>query len=117
MKRALLVLVIGPVLSSCGAATTAAGPTTPPSYKASVLADHPVAYWRLDEATGTVMADATGNGHDGVYAGAFSLGQPGALASDDDLAVGFDPAGGAATVASSPSFQVNKVSIEIWINK
>ena len=117
MKRALLVLVIGPVLSSCGAATTAAGPTTPPSYKASVLADHPVAYWRLDEATGTVMADATGNGHDGIYAGAFTLGQPGALASDDDSAVGFDPAGGAATVASSPSFQVNRVSIEIWINK
>src|SRR5213592_584293 len=117
MKRALLLLVIGPVLSSCGAATTAAGPTTPPSYKASVLADHPVAYWRLDEATGTVMVDASGNGNDGAYAGAVTLGQPGALASDGDTAAGVGPAGGTASVASTPSLQVNPVTIEIWINK
>jgi len=116
MKRALLLPVIGVVLSGCGAATTAATPTASPSYKASVLADHPVAYWRLDEATGTVMADASGNGNDGTYAGAFTLGRPGALARDDDSAVGFDPAG-AAMVSSSASFQVNTVSIEIWINK
>ena len=117
MRWALLLLLVGAVLSGCGGASTAASPTTPPSYRASVLADHPVAYWRLDEETGTVMVDTSGNGNDGAYAGAVTLGQPGALASDGDTAVGFGPAGGAASVASTPSLQVNPVTIEIWINK
>src|SRR5213593_2714324 len=113
MRRALVLLVIGAALSGCGGASTAATPTTPPSYRASVLADHPVAYWRLNEATGAVMADASGNGNDGTYAGAVTLGQPGALTSDGDTAVGFNPTGGAASVASTTSLQVNPVTIEI----
>ena len=117
MRRALFLLPIGVALSACGAVTTAATPTPPPSYRASVLADHPVAYWRLDEETGTVMADASGNGNDGAYAGAVTLGQPGALAHDSDTAAGVGPAGGAASVVSTPSLQVNPVTIEIWINK
>jgi concanavalin A-like lectin/glucanase superfamily protein len=117
MRKALLLLLIGAALSGCGAASTAATPTTPPSYRASVLADHPVAYWRLNEATGAVMVDASGNGNDGTYAGAVTLGQPGALTSDGDTAVGFNPTGGAASVASTTSLQVNPVTIEIWINK
>src|SRR2546422_5200417 len=101
MRRALL-LVIGTALSACGGASTAASPTTPPSYRASVLADHPVAYWRLDEETGTVMVDASGNGNDGAYAGAVTLGQPGALASDGGTAVGVGPGGGAASAPRTP---------------
>src|SRR2546430_6231874 len=88
MRGALLLLVIGAALSGCGGASIAATPTPPPSYRASVLADHPVAYWRLDEETGTVMVDASRNGNDGAYAGAVTLGQPGALASDGDTAAG-----------------------------
>src|SRR5438128_7531980 len=114
MRRTLL-LVIGAALSGCGGASTAATPTTAPSYRASVLADHPVAYWRLDEETGTVLVDASGNGNDGTYAGAVTLGQPGALASDSDTAAGVGPAGGAASVASTPSLQGNPVTLEIWI--
>ena len=117
MRGALLLLVIGAALSGCGGASTGGTPTTPPSYRASVLADHPVAYWRLDEETGTVMVDASRNGNDGAYAGAVALGQPGALASDGDTAAGVGPAGGTASVASTPSLQVNPVTIEIWINK
>src|SRR5437763_16897142 len=117
MRKALLLLLIGAALSGCGVPSTAATPTAPPSYRASVLADHPVAYWRLSEATGAVMADASGNGNDGAYAGTVTLGEPGALASQGDSAVGFDPTGGAARVASPTSLQVNWVRIEIWINK
>lgn len=32
-----------------------------------ILADSPVAYWRLDEQTGDVMVDSSGNKHDGTY--------------------------------------------------
>src|SRR5438445_615549 len=87
MRKALLLLLIGAALSGCGVPSTAATPTAPPSYRASVLADHPVAYWRLSEATGAVMADASGNGNDGTYAGAVTRGQPGALASEGNTAV------------------------------
>src|SRR2546422_11078822 len=110
MRRALLLLVIGAALSGCGGASTAATTTPPPSYRASVLADHPVAYWRLDEETGTGLVDASGNGNDGTYAGAVSLGQPGALASDGDTAVGVGPAG-PAPGASAPSLQGNPGTI------
>src|SRR2546427_13175021 len=103
MRRALLLLVIGAALSGCGGASTGATPTTPPSYRASVLADHPVAYWRLDEETGTVMVDASGNGNDGAYAGAVTLGQPGALASDGGTAGGVGPGGGAGSRRRSPT--------------
>jgi hypothetical protein len=37
------------------------------TYPATILADHPVAYWRLEEANGaTTVADSTGNGNDGI---------------------------------------------------
>src|SRR5438876_10051446 len=107
MRKALLLLLMGAALSGCGVPSTAATPTSPPSYRASVLADHPVAYWRLNETTGAVMADVSGNGNDGAYAGAVTVAQPGALASDADTAVGFDPTSGAASVPSTASLQVN----------
>src|SRR5207237_786159 len=44
MRKALLLLLIGAALSGCGVPSTAATPTAPPSYRASVLADHPIAY-------------------------------------------------------------------------
>src|SRR3989442_12331717 len=117
MRWALLLLFVGAVLSGCGGASTAASPTTPPSYRASVLADHPVAYWRLDEETGTVMVDASGNGNDGAYAGAVTLGQPGALASDGGTAGRFWPGGGAARGARKPRLQVEPVTVGNWSNK
>jgi len=51
-------------------------------YRATVLADTPLAYWRLGETTGTVAHDETGNGHDGTYIGGYTLGQTGALTGD-----------------------------------
>lgn len=36
-------------------------------YESVVLADAPRFYWRLDEATGRVAADVSGNKHDGIY--------------------------------------------------
>src|SRR5438132_14169131 len=98
MRKTLLLVLIGAALSGCGVPSTAATPTAPPSYQASVLADHPVAYWRLSEATGAVMADASGNGDDRAYAGAVTLCPPGALAPDGDTAHVFDPTASAATV-------------------
>ncbi len=40
---------------------------TPSLTAATVLADQPIAYWRLGDTSGTTAVDATGNGYDGTY--------------------------------------------------
>jgi hypothetical protein len=102
-------------MSGCGGSTTAAA-TVSRTYSATVLADHPVAYWRMDETTGNTMADATSNANNGRYVGIYTLGQPGAIAGAS-AAVAFDGQSGAASVLSSAGLQVNTVTIEAWIKK
>jgi PKD repeat protein len=46
------------------------------AYGLAVTAQSPDLYWRLDETSGTIAADSSGNGRDGVYAGTFTLNQP-----------------------------------------
>lgn len=79
-----------------------------------MLADHPVAYWRMDETTGSTMADASNNANNGHYTGTYTLGEQGPLVGS---AVAFDGQSGAASVMNSPSLQVNMVTIEIWLKK
>ncbi len=51
----------------------------PASYPELVLADRPLGYWKLDETTGTIAHDSSGNGHDGVVDGAVSWNAPRAV--------------------------------------
>ena len=61
------------------------------SYSATVLADSPVGYWRLGDASGTSAIDSSGNSITGTYTvatnGSFTLGTTGLLAGDSDTAV------------------------------
>ena len=57
-------------------------------YDAWVLANSPIAYYRMDEASGTVLADASGNGHDLNTFGGPTLNQTGPLSGMK--AVAFD---------------------------
>jgi Concanavalin A-like lectin/glucanases superfamily len=54
-------------------------PTPGPNYDATVLASSPYAYYRLDETSGTVAVDSSGNGRNGTYQGTsgthYQLGQ------------------------------------------
>jgi Concanavalin A-like lectin/glucanases superfamily len=100
------------------AASTVASPAAPKTYDATVLADRPAAYWRMDETSGTTMTDASGNHNDGVYAGAYSLGQPAPFGGAGNLAVSFDgQKGGSASVPSAPSLQMSTITIELWMKK
>ncbi|NEO37071.1 MAG: filamentous hemagglutinin N-terminal domain-containing protein [Moorea sp. SIOASIH] len=47
------------------------------SYQEFVLADQPVAYWRLDETTSITAVDSSGNGFDGTYRNGVTQGVPG----------------------------------------
>lgn len=44
-----------------------------PDYNAIVLSDAPLAYWKLNETTGTTAADSSGNALSGTYAGSYTL--------------------------------------------
>jgi hypothetical protein len=85
--------------------------TAASAYRSALLADAPIAYWRLDEACGATAYDSSGNNRNGQYTNV-SPGVPGALQQDPDTAIGL---GGTTQnymtvgVPLGPSF-----SAEIW---
>src|SRR5438270_13468503 len=80
------------VVEPAAGETSTALPGQPGSlYAKAVLAAHPVGYWRLGEAKGTLPAkDASGHHRDGTYHGKPDLGQPGAIHLDKDTALVLD---------------------------
>ncbi len=59
----------------------------PLGYADRILANNPVAYWRLGEAAGTVAVDSSGNNLNADYEGGVDQDQDGAILSDTDSAV------------------------------
>lgn len=59
----LLTLIASPFFFGLNTTSTA-------GYSAAVLADTPVVYYRLAEASGTSATDSSGNSHTGTYTGA-----------------------------------------------
>ncbi len=88
------------------------GPAT--SYRSAILADSPIAYWRLGEASGTVATDEKGS-YPGTYVGSPTLGVTGAVTGD--TAVTFDGSTEWMTVANSTPFEFSGTapfSLEAW---
>jgi hypothetical protein len=79
----------------------AAAPASP--YREAVLADAPIAYWRMGIRNGMIVPDETPNGNALFLqgAGGFTLGAPGATSSDGDTAISFDGRTGGA-IAEKP---------------
>lgn len=83
-------------------------------YRAEVLSDSPIAYWRLNELSGLTAADSSGNGHNATYLNGITLGVPGLLAGDPDTAVELD---GTTGRIDSNSFFLNTttgITVEVW---
>jgi Concanavalin A-like lectin/glucanases superfamily len=84
-------------------------------YRAAVLQDTPVAYWRLDEKTGSVAHDETGHGYSGAYSASCVLGATGALAGDPDTALQLDGTGCVVDVGDLFDFAGQApFSLEMW---
>jgi hypothetical protein len=99
--------------------TTTTAPVVSPdeaaaSYRETVLADEPVAYWRLGERSGSRYAsDASGNGRRGNYKNGVRLGVTGAMAGD--TAAGFDGVDDKVTVNDHARLRLNgSFSVEFW---
>lgn len=84
-------------------------------YRAAILADEPVGYWRLGEKSGTVAKDEMGL-HDGTYVGGVTLGTTATAFVDGDTAITLDGTSGEVVVGDVFGFP-NKVpfSVETWI--
>jgi hypothetical protein len=94
-----------------------AAPDAPTTYVQAVLADHPLAYYRLDEATGVVAASAIVGAPQGTYTGKVQLGVAGALGGDADTALAVDYANpGAVDLGDVFDFAGSApFSIEAWV--
>jgi glucose/arabinose dehydrogenase len=87
---------------------------TPIPYATSVLADNPAAYWRLGESSGTTAADSSSNGLAGTYTGAPTLGVPGGLVGDSNIAVGFNGSSQYVQAPYASTLNASQVTVEAW---
>lgn len=89
------------------------------NYTNVVLADTPVAYWRLGETTGTTAFDSTVNANNGTYTNGVTRGVVGALAWDSNLAIqsaGLPNGKPSVVVPDSVSLDVSSgLTIEAWL--
>jgi Concanavalin A-like lectin/glucanases superfamily len=106
------------VASGCGSTSPApvgdAGPPASGSYDDVVLADGPVAYWAMDQRSGT-EPDRTGHGHSGTYPKGTSAQ---AALPNGDVAADFNGADQYLTVPSSAAFSIpttGNLTWEAWI--
>jgi len=90
-----------------------------PFYKAAVLASGPLAYWRLDDTSGTTAVDITGNGYDGTYVAGPTLEADGVMADGSgNPSVDFDGSTEYVEVDEVADGLVGlaAVTIEAWVN-
>jgi hypothetical protein len=87
-------------------------------YRDEVLADSPVAYWRLNELTGTTAGDEL-FASNGSYLGGVALGAPGALANEGgSSAASFDSIDDSIFVSAAGALSMTSaVSIEVWVKR
>jgi hypothetical protein len=106
-KRAILALAALGLFLSGGPAKA--------DYASTILADGPIAYYRLSETGGLGGADSSGNGLGGLYYGGVTFGTPGAIVGDSNTAVTFDGSNkGHLRVLSTIGSE--DFSIEVWMN-
>ena len=83
-------------------------------YSGTILADQPLAYYPLNDTSGTVAADSSGNGLNATYVGGVQLGQPGALPFDPGTAVTLDGSTGYVQLPTLSNAFTSGFSAEVW---
>lgn len=84
------------------------------AYADAVLADSPLGYWKLDEASGATCADSSGNGHDLTYGGTPHYSESGPFSGAS--AVLFDGVTGEGAVSTYASWMLpSDLTLECWV--
>ncbi|MGH7722198.1 MAG: LamG-like jellyroll fold domain-containing protein, partial [Candidatus Dormibacteria bacterium] len=89
---------------------------TASTYPQTILADSPLMYYRLGEASGTAAVDASPNARNGTYQGGTTLGVSGAIPGDSDTALKLDGGSGIVALPSSPASVTGSFTVEAWVN-
>lgn len=84
------------------------------SYSSAVLADSPLAYYRLGETSGTTMVDSSGNGRNGLHVSSPTLGATGLLVGDSDKAVTYGTGADLSRTPYAAWMDTPNGSLECW---
>src|SRR5450631_1926354 len=85
------------------------------TYSSTILGDTPTAYYRLDELSGSVANDSSGNSYTAKVSGA-SYSKPGAISGDTDTCMFFTSAGGLTFPSTVNPHSWSAASLEFWYN-
>lgn len=85
------------------------------AYSDEVLADTPLAYWQLEEASGTVLVDSSGNGRNGTWTGTPVFGATG-MVDGEGTSVQFS-GDDYATVPNGAWFPKSAFTYEFVVNR
>jgi hypothetical protein len=85
------------------------------SYSSTVLADSPLAYYRLGDLSGATMTDSSGSARNGSYQNAPTLGAAGALTGDTDKSVTFNGGTQFCDVPYAAWMNVAAMTVEAWV--
>lgn len=96
------------------AASLTVVPVAAGSLAATVVAAHPVAYWRLDQTAVDQPARDYVGGHDGTYDPGVALGQAGGILGDANASAGFTY-GGVIVPFSADLNPYTTFSLEAWV--
>ncbi|EEF57625.1 hypothetical protein Cflav_PD0730, partial [Pedosphaera parvula Ellin514] len=113
-NRAMGQTAAAVLLLACSVGSVAASP-----YSTTVQTDHPIAYWRLNETSGTTALDSAGT-YSGIYTNAL-IGQAGFNTGSDPAALAATFGPGADSLVGHMSLDVatnaNAIfSVEAWVN-
>ncbi len=108
---ASVVLVMSSVVSAFPIASVLAGA----NYAATILSDGPVSYWRLGEQSGSAVVDSGSGGNTGTVHGSVTLGMPGAIAGDTNMAMAYDGTSGYVSVPDNANLDMTgDMTLEMW---
>ncbi len=85
-------------------------------YTAAIQADSPIAYYPMNETSGTVATDASGHGANATYVGAPSLGQSVLFGPPSTTAVGFNGSTQSVHLPNGFANIAGGFTFETWVN-
>jgi uncharacterized protein YjdB len=111
-------VVISNAYGSATSTPTALTVVAPTTYQANLLALGPLAYWPLDETSGSIAYDEAG-GYNGTYVGGVTLAQPGVTNAGfgtPSYSALFDGASGYVDIPEGPFNITGALTLAVWVN-